>query len=100
MRLHRILWPLFGLFPWLLLAADDPHTVRCQKGAVVTVNQQASEIGVEVLKKGGHAVDAAVATAFALAVTHPAAGNIGGGGYLLLTPASGQPVVFDFREVA
>lgn len=81
-------------------ALGDEQTLRCQNGAVVTVSAPASEVGVEVLKRGGHAVDAAVATAFALAVTHPAAGNIGGGGYLLLAPAKGEPIVFDFREVA
>jgi gamma-glutamyltranspeptidase/glutathione hydrolase len=55
---------------------------------------------VDALRDGGNAVDAAVATAFALAVTHPAAGNIGGGGFLLYRPAIGEPVAYDFREVA
>jgi gamma-glutamyltranspeptidase/glutathione hydrolase len=80
--------------------AADPHTLVCEQGAVVSVNAEASDAGVDVLKRGGHAVDAAVATAFALAVTHPAAGNIGGGGFLLLAPAQGEPIAFDFREVA
>jgi gamma-glutamyltranspeptidase/glutathione hydrolase len=60
----------------------------------------ASKVGVDVLAAGGNAVDAAVATAFALAVTHPAAGNIGGGGFLLYRPARGEAVVYDFREAA
>ena len=55
-------------------------------------------VGANALEEGGNAVDAAVAMAFALAVTHPSAGNVGGGGFLLLRPASGEPAVWDFRE--
>ncbi len=62
----------------------------------------ASRIGVEALTHGGTAVDAAVATAFALAVTWPGAGNIGGGGYMMVVPTQGKatPVAVDFREIA
>jgi gamma-glutamyltranspeptidase/glutathione hydrolase len=67
---------------------------------VVSENVLAAEAGVRVLAEGGTAVDAAVATAFVLAVTHPSAGNIGGGGFLLHRPAAGEPEVFDFREAA
>ena len=63
--------------------------VRCRNGAVVSVSQPASQAGLQSLKRNGSAVDAAVATAFALAVTYPAAGNIGGGGYMLVVPAEG-----------
>lgn len=66
----------------------------------MTVSGPASDVGLAILKREGNAVDSAVATAFALAVTHPAAGNIGGGGYLLAMPGHGEPLVFDFREVA
>jgi gamma-glutamyltranspeptidase/glutathione hydrolase len=66
---------------------------------VVSQSDIASRVGVEVLKEGGTAVDAAVATAFALAVTHPTAGNIGGGGFLVYRPVKGDPVAYDFREV-
>ena len=68
---------------------------------VVSVSPPATAVGVETLKKGGNAVDAAVATALALAVTHPAAGNIGGGGFMLVHPGkSAEPVVFEYRETA
>ncbi|MCZ6673157.1 MAG: gamma-glutamyltransferase, partial [Verrucomicrobia bacterium] len=69
-------------------------------GMVVSANDLSSEIGINILKQGGSAVDAAVATAFALAVTHPSAGNIGGGGFLVYRPDEGEPVAYDFREVA
>ena len=67
---------------------------------VATQEARASQVGVQVLADGGTAVDAAVATAFALAVTHPTAGNVGGGGFLLLRTASGDAVAYDFRETA
>jgi gamma-glutamyltranspeptidase / glutathione hydrolase len=74
--------------------------VRARQAMVVSQNAIASQVGMEVLLAGGNAVDAAVATAFALAVVHPAAGNIGGGGFLLLRPAKGKAAVYDFREQA
>jgi gamma-glutamyltranspeptidase/glutathione hydrolase len=73
---------------------------RTKAGMVVSQNETASRIGAEVLRDGGSAVDAAVATAFALAVTHPTAGNIGGGGFIVFRPVSGEPVAYDFREMA
>jgi len=80
--------------------AGPSHPVRARKGMVVSQHQIASEVGASVLRKGGNAVDAAVATAFALAVVHPTAGNIGGGGFLLYRPAAGEAVAYDFREQA
>jgi len=67
---------------------------------VVSASRAASLVGQRVLQQGGNAVDAAVATAFALAVTWPEAGNIGGGGFMLVCPPEGEPVVIDYREVA
>lgn len=80
------------------LAANAP--ILAERGMVVSQNAIASRIGTEALEAGGTAVDAAVATAFALAVTHPTAGNIGGGGFLVHRPAAGDPVAYDFRETA
>jgi gamma-glutamyltranspeptidase/glutathione hydrolase len=74
--------------------------VRARNGMVVSQNAIASQVGMEVLMAGGNAIDAAVATAFALAVVHPAAGNIGGGGFLLVRSANGGAAVYDFREQA
>ena len=79
-------------------ASTQPVVAR--QGMVVSQEPLATSVGVEVLREGGSAVDAAVATAFALAVTHPTAGNIGGGGFLVYRPASGQPTAYDFRERA
>ena len=79
-------------------AASVP--VRAKNAMVASQNAIASQVGMEVLLGGGNAVDAAVATAFALAVVHPEAGNIGGGGFLLLRQKSGASAVYDFREQA
>lgn len=78
----------------LVLAAQAP------RGMVVSQERLASEAGAQVLREGGSAVDAAVATAFALAVVHPAAGNLGGGGFLLSRTTAGQAAFIDFRESA
>jgi len=73
---------------------------RARGGMVVSQNDIASEAGWQVIKAGGNAVDGAVATALALAVTHPTAGNIGGGGFLVYRAANGQATSYDFREAA
>lgn len=87
--------------------ATDPSTgpiraeaVTARHGMVVSQEAQASKIGADVLARGGNAVDAAVATAFALAVTLPRAGNLGGGGFLVLHRADGKDTTIDFRESA
>ncbi len=82
------------------LAEARSVSVRARRGMVVSQNRIASEVGAAVLREGGNAMDAAVATAFALAVTHPTAGNIGGGGFLVWRPSRGEPLAYDFRERA
>jgi gamma-glutamyltranspeptidase/glutathione hydrolase len=83
------------------LVATSPHDATSKGGMVVSVSPPATDVGVDVLKKGGNAVDAAVAVGFAEAVTWPEAGNIGGGGFMLVYPGGkAKPVVIDYRETA
>src|SRR6059058_1300985 len=79
---------------------QGPTPVESTTGMVVSANGIASDVGASILAKGGNAVDAAVATAFALAVVHPSAGNIGGGGFMIIRPVSGAAVAIDYREKA
>jgi gamma-glutamyltranspeptidase/glutathione hydrolase len=88
-----------AIFPSAVLAAD-PAPVAASSGMVVTAQHLASDVGAEVLRKGGNAVDAAVAVGYALAVVYPAAGNIGGGGFMTLRLADGRTDFLDFREKA
>ncbi len=76
------------------------HPVHAQHAIVVSVHELASHAGVEIMQAGGNAIDAAVATGFALAVVHPAAGNIGGGGFMLVRMADGTTHFLDYREKA
>jgi gamma-glutamyltranspeptidase/glutathione hydrolase len=81
--------------------AEKNKAVVGKNGMVVSVDEFASQVGIDILKKGGNAVDAAVAVGFALAVTFPAAGNIGGGGFMIIrSPDTGEAVALDFREMA
>ena len=83
-----------------IVSAASSVPTRAQRGMVASQNEIASKIGADVIAAGGTAIDAVVATAFALAVVHPTAGNIGGGGFIVYRPASGDPIAYDFREVA
>jgi gamma-glutamyltranspeptidase/glutathione hydrolase len=83
---------------WRYSPSDAPITA--QNGMVVSTDAYASQVGVDVLRAGGNAIDAAIAVQFALAVVNPEAGNIGGGGFMVLRTADGQTAAVDFREKA
>lgn len=93
-RLTGVLWLALALPVW---AAQPTHA---RHAMVVTVEPHATDAGLAMLQAGGNAVDAAVAVGFALAVTHPSAGNIGGGGFMLIRFADGRSTFLDFRERA
>ncbi len=81
-------------------AGASKYPERAKHGMVVSSHYLASQVGAEIMKKGGNAIDAAIATGFALAATHPSAGNIGGGGFMVVHLNDGRVTAFDFREKA
>src|SRR4029079_18679824 len=80
--------------------ASVNRAATAQHAMVASSNRLAAQAGVEILKAGGNAVDDAVAVGFALAVTYPEAGNIGGGGYMVIRMADGRTAALDYRETA
>jgi len=94
-----ILKKLIFILVATVIVAQTPH-YNTKNGMVVSASMLASQIGVDIMKAGGNAIDAAVATGFALAVTYPQAGNIGGGGFLVAHLADGRNISIDFRETA
>ncbi len=105
---HRLAW--FALLSLLatfasaqqaILEGERHHPVPGDHGMVATSHPRATDVALEVLRNGGNAVDAAVTAGFALAVTQPRSGNIGGGGFMLYAPGDGGPVkAIDYRETA
>ncbi|NUO81090.1 gamma-glutamyltransferase [candidate division KSB1 bacterium] len=98
--LIAFLFCVIAVLPSLTIAGASSPPVRAKHGMVVSSHYLASQAGVKVLQNGGNAVDAAIATGFALAVTLPSAGNIGGGGFMIVHTKDGQVRAFDFREKA
>ena len=97
------LWIIVGLvfqISFQTTSFAEKWPVYARHGMVVSTDRIASEVGVQILKKGGNAVDAAVAVGFALAVVHPAAGNIGGGGFMVIRFSDGSTTAIDYREKA
>src|SRR3954462_11017617 len=106
------LYPAFKLFLTVIILSSsynvnaqigdksDNNKERFANGMVVCAYPDAAQVGVDIMKKGGNAVDAAVAVQFALAVTWPEAGNIGGGGFMVYRSAKGGTNTLDFRETA
>jgi gamma-glutamyltranspeptidase/glutathione hydrolase len=97
---RRLLVCVLALVVSSLSVGAGSAPIRAKRGLVITQSDIASNVGFQVILDGGNAVDVAVATAFAMAVTHPTAGNIGGGGFLVYRSARGEITAFDFREAA
>src|SRR5678815_1101777 len=98
--LFRTVVGLFAALACTLVTAASVWPVGGKQGMVVTAHQLATKVGIDVLKRGGNAVDAAVAVGYALAVVYPAAGNLGGGGFMTIEMADGRKTFIDFREKA
>lgn len=91
---------LIPYFEFTSAQTQLPQQVYSEKGIVASSSSIASEIGINILKSGGNAIDAAIAVGFALCVTYPSAGNIGGGGFMIIRKNTGEVCVIDYREAA
>src|SRR3954467_14782491 len=100
MRTPRKIWIFTLIVVAVRFATASTQPVHAQHAMVVSVHGIASQIGLDIMRSGGNAIDAAVATGFALAVVHPPAGNIGGGGFMLVRMAGGKTHFVDYREKA
>ena len=98
LNLFLVIGSLSVFPPNAVAAAREP--VRAKHGIVASTNEVASSVGVNVMKRGGNAIDAAIAVAFALQVTHPAAGNLCGGGFMVIRLSNGKTTAIDYREMA
>src|ERR1700732_1639710 len=90
----------FAVVACATVRAASVAPVGAEHGMVVTAHKLATKVGVDVLERGGNAVDAAVAVGYAMAVVYPAAGNLGGGGFMTIQLADGRKTFLDFRETA
>ncbi|MCU0414425.1 MAG: gamma-glutamyltransferase [Ignavibacteriaceae bacterium] len=98
-KLFIVLPSIIYLF-LLTSCSEKTQPITAENGMVVSTSSYASKVGAEILKKGGNAIDAAVAVGFALAVTYPSAGNLGGGGFMVIHLANGKNISIDYREKA
>src|SRR5258708_3948489 len=98
--MRKILMLVAGVVALSALCLQARQPERAKHGMVASVEKHATDAGVAVLESGGNAVDAAVAVGLVLAVTHPAAGNLGGGGFMMIRTADGRTNFIDFRERA
>jgi len=95
-----VLLGLIGLCTQAATHAASTAPVAAEHGMVVSAQHLATRVGVDILQRGGTAIDASIAVGYALAVTFPAAGNLGGGGFMTIQLADGRKIFIDFRETA
>jgi gamma-glutamyltranspeptidase/glutathione hydrolase len=100
MKIFKLTILLLFFFNGCFAQSSSVNSGSYKNGMVSSADEYASQVGIEILKKGGNAIDAAVAVGFTLAVTYPGAGNIGGGGFMLIHLKDGRNISIDYREKA